>query len=388
MLTTKGIAALKPKDRPYKVHDRLGLFMVVMPTGSRWWRVRYTLGGKCRELSAGVYPAVGLAEARAKRDAIRLAVSRGEDPAGERRAAKRPEAELFGAVVAEYLKVRISCRAANTQANNRCQARRLTAAFGELPIQELTAARVLAEARRMEDAGRDPRHMLRLVGSVSRYALATGRPAGDPTKGIAGALRPRSVRHHAAPGTPAELGEIMTRLRRAPMSETVRGALMVLYHTAQRPSEVAGMRWQDLITLEGPLPTWKNLASKVGATVEVPLTPPVIAILRAQLGHDETFVFPASTGPSHVSTTSMLACLHKAGVSSTPHGARAAFRTMADEILDERIDLLEVMLGHRQPGPLGACYARARHVEGRRGIASRWSAYLVKLEAEAAAAAA
>ena len=48
--------------------DEKGLFILVNPNGSKWWRLKFRIAGKEKLLSFGTYPETGLKEARSKRD--------------------------------------------------------------------------------------------------------------------------------------------------------------------------------------------------------------------------------------------------------------------------------------------------------------------------------
>jgi hypothetical protein len=88
MLTDKAIRALKPREKPYKASDGLGLYLLIQPTGSRLWRFKYRHRGKEGVESLGAYPDVSLALARQKRDELRRLRASGVDLAAHRRAIK------------------------------------------------------------------------------------------------------------------------------------------------------------------------------------------------------------------------------------------------------------------------------------------------------------
>ena len=79
----------KPREKPFKLFDEKGLFLLVNPNASKLWRLKYPFAGKEKLLALGAYPEVSLKTARAKRDEARLAIRDGRDPCGERKAAKR-----------------------------------------------------------------------------------------------------------------------------------------------------------------------------------------------------------------------------------------------------------------------------------------------------------
>ena len=66
-LTATEIKGAKPKEKNYKLSDGGGLFLLVKPTGSKLWRLKYRLNGKEKEYAIGVYPTVSLSQAREKR---------------------------------------------------------------------------------------------------------------------------------------------------------------------------------------------------------------------------------------------------------------------------------------------------------------------------------
>jgi hypothetical protein len=80
MLSDAKIRSLKPREKAYKVSDDRGLYLLVNPNGSRWWRFKYYFGGKERGISLGVYPDVPLKYAREQREEARQLVARGIDP--------------------------------------------------------------------------------------------------------------------------------------------------------------------------------------------------------------------------------------------------------------------------------------------------------------------
>ena len=70
-LTTTKIRGAKPRDKPYKLADGRGLYLLVTPSGGKWWRWDYRFGGRRKTLSMGVFPDVELEDARNRRDAAR-----------------------------------------------------------------------------------------------------------------------------------------------------------------------------------------------------------------------------------------------------------------------------------------------------------------------------
>lgn len=87
-LTARQVETAKPKDKPYKLADGGGLYLLVNPNGKRYWRLKYRSLGKEKLLAIGVYPDVSLAEARNKREDAKRTLAAGNDPSLERKIEK------------------------------------------------------------------------------------------------------------------------------------------------------------------------------------------------------------------------------------------------------------------------------------------------------------
>lgn len=80
-LTDAKIRSLKPKEKPYKANDALGLYLLISPNGSKHWKLKYQYDGKEKKLSYGAYPEVTLMDARRKRDESRSLLANDINPA-------------------------------------------------------------------------------------------------------------------------------------------------------------------------------------------------------------------------------------------------------------------------------------------------------------------
>src|SRR5215813_14210879 len=103
MLTEAKVKAAKPRQKPYKLFDERGLYLLVDPSGGRWWRLKYRYAGKEKKLSLGVYPDVGLKLARERRDENRRVLGAGVDPSAERQAQRTESETTFRALATEWL---------------------------------------------------------------------------------------------------------------------------------------------------------------------------------------------------------------------------------------------------------------------------------------------
>jgi hypothetical protein len=123
-LTHFDIQAAKPRDKAYKLSDGGGLYLLVQPSGSKLWRLKYRHHGAERLLSFGPYPEVSIAQARGRRDDAKRQMAEGVDPAVQKKldriAAETAARNTFGLVAAEFLSnLEANGAAASTMAKNR-----------------------------------------------------------------------------------------------------------------------------------------------------------------------------------------------------------------------------------------------------------------------------
>jgi len=188
MLTHIKITSAKPSEKLYKLHDTLGLFLAVKPNGSKLWRVNYRYLGKQKTLHLGPWPALGLADARAKRDAARKQIAEGFDPSIEKKrariAAKYAAANTFEAVAQKWIeKCEREGLATVTIDKTRWLLAKAYPVIGTLPIAQITAHEALAVLRKVEATGahESARRMRSVLSRVfglpglARYAFALWR---------------------------------------------------------------------------------------------------------------------------------------------------------------------------------------------------------------------
>ena len=182
MLNDTRVRSAKSREKAFKLSDERGLFLLVMPTGSRLWRLKYRVNGREKLISLGAYPDVTLKRAREKRDAARRLIADGIDPSVQRKAERAALAQSFEGVAKEWLELQTKSLAPETIS---ILTARLDSGLypyiGSRPISAITAQEVLSALRRIESRGRhETAHRVRaLAGRVFRYAVATGRAQHD-----------------------------------------------------------------------------------------------------------------------------------------------------------------------------------------------------------------
>lgn len=389
-LTDTAVRTAKPSPKPRKLADTGGLYLLLTPSGSRWWRFDYRFTGKRKTLSLGVYPDIGLKDARARRDEARRLIANGIDPGENRKSQRAAKAERAAnsleAVGREWI-AKHSANWADSHAS-KVIARLENDVFpwlGGRPIAEITAPQILTVLRRIESRGAlDTAHRAhQTFGMIFRYAIATGRAERDPSADLRGALPPARKAHFAAVTDPKRIGGILRALDGYQGDFVVRCALKLAPILFVRPGELRHAEWSEM-DLEGA--TWELPAAKMKMRLPlvVPLPRQAVEILRElhPLTGSGQYVFPNSRAPKGnraMSDNALLAAMRRIGIpreEMTTHGWRATARTLLDEKLRFRVDLIEHQLAHQVRDPNGRAYNRTAHLPERRKMMQRWADYL------------
>jgi len=382
-LTDTKIRNLKPKERPYKVSDFEGLYVLVTPSGSRLWNLKYRIDGKERKLSLGAYPSISLSQARNAKEDARALIAQGHDPSDAKQDAKRERREIkertFEMIGATFLeKQRKEQKSKATLDKTAYHLQLANADFGRKPISEITAPMILTCLRKIEAKGNyETAHRLRArIGSVFRFAVASGIAETDPTYALRDALiRPTRV-HRAAITDPAKLGKLLNAIDDFDGQATTRIALQLL----------ALLEWEefDLAECVWLIPAQKM---KMRRDHNVPLQPKAVELLNQlkAMGNNGEFLFPSLRSWTRpMSENTLNAALRRMGYSGeemTAHGFRASFSTIANESSLWNPDAIERALAHVEKNEVRRAYARGQHWEERVKLATWWAGFLEKVKA-------
>lgn len=393
-LTDVAIRNAKPRDKPYKVGDTLGLFLLVQPSGGKLWRVKYRIDGKEKKLAIGIYPQVGLAEARRRRDAARELVAAGKDPGREKQREKvrsRIQAETtFDAIAAEFCQKRRrdgqKAWAVSTATRSEYLLSLLKGSIGKLPITDIEPADVLIAVRKIERKGQleSARRTLQLAGAVFRYAVATARLSSDPTRDLRGALTAPTVTHYGAIIDPARVGELLRAIDGYEGQPITKLAMQLAPHVFVRPGELRHAEWNEF-DLEAALWTIPAGKTKMRKDHLVPLSRQSIAILEDLhvLTGPDGYVFPSIRSRKRpMSDNTINAGLRRLGYSTdemTAHGFRAMASTLLNESGKWHPDAIERALAHGDSDRVRAAYHRGAHWKERVAMAQWWSDHLDQL---------
>jgi integrase len=392
-LTDIAIRSAKPADKPIKLTDGGGLYLLLNPNGSRWWRLDYRYAGKRKTLSMGIYPDVGLKDARIRRDDARKLLASDVDPGENRKAVKAAKFERatnsFEAIAREWFaRNSATWKASHGERIIRRFERDLFPWIGGKPIAELTAPEVLAAVRKIEDRGalETAHRALSNCGQVFRYAIATGRASRDISADLRGALTPVKTEHFPAITDPRQVGPLLRAMDGYTGSQIVRYALRLAPMVFVRPGELRNAEWAH-VDLEAA--EWRYTITKTNTPHIVPLSRQAVEILTElqALTGDGRYLFPsARTNSRPMSDNAILSALRRMGIDKdemTGHGFRAMARTILDEVLGFRPDYIEHQLAHAVRDPNGRAYNRTAHLAERRNMMQQWADYLDKLKAGA-----
>jgi integrase len=388
-LTDTQIRAAKPTDKAYTLADGDGMYLEVMPTGSKKWRMAYRqANGKNNRLTFGAYPEVSLLAARAKRTVAREQLAKDIDPGQFKREAKQAQAvaasHTFEGVALAWLEKTAATRAITTQKKLANWLQKDVFPFiGNLPVSTVKPIDVLATVQKMETRGAvDSAHSVkRLCGQVMRFAVATGLAERDVTSDLKGALIVTDPTHYAAITEPAQAGELMRSIHAYIGHAPAVAALKLSPLVFVRPGELRSAEWAE-IDLDAA--EWRIPGSKMKMKTDhlVPLSVQAVEILRgihAVTGSGK-YAFPSIRSDSRcMSENTVNAALRGMGYSKevmTAHGFRAMARTIMDEVMGERVDLIEHQLAHAVKDPNGRAYNRTAHLPARREMMQRWADYL------------
>jgi integrase len=382
----------KPREKPYKLFDERGLYLLVKPSADQYqgrlWRFRYRVNGIEKLLALGTYPDVSLKRAREKRDEARRLLADGVDPNVQRKTERAASTETFEAIGREWLAHRAKTTAAITQQKATWLLEQIFAEIGSRPIRKIAAPELLAALRKIEARGHhESAHRAKQkCGQVFRYAIATGRAERDISSDLRGALVPVVSKNHAALTDPAEIGALLRAIDRYEGQPVTAAALKLAPLVFVRPGELRAGRWAefDLDAAEWRIP---GRRMKMADPHIIPLSRQAVGILRdlqGLTGRSE-YVFPSVlTAVRPMSNNTVNTALRRLGYTKdqmTGHG----FRAMASTLLNEQgfpPDVIELQLAHVERNKVRAAYNRAQRMVERRRMMQAWADLLDTLRNE------
>ena len=400
-------AAFVKNVKPGRYGDGGGLYLLVRPTGARFWLFRYKpTGGKMREMGLGPasgQDAVSLADARAKATDLRLMLRSGKDPLEERAkdaaeaAAQAQAAAIRQRTFKEVATALMDAKEAGWRNDKHRKQWRSTLdqfafpVFGDMPVSEIGTDHIMDVLQPIWQ--RIPETASRLRGRIEAvldFAKARKWREGENPAQWRGHLshllpavsKVARVEHHAALPW-AGMGAFMKELRQR--EATSARALEFAILTAARTGEVLGARWCE-IDLGKRVWTVPGDRMKAGREHRVPLTPAAVAVLEAMAAvrpkedpNGEAFVFPGAKKGSPLSQMAMLILLRRMDRADiTAHGFRSTFRDWVAESTAFAGEIAEAALAHVVGDKVEAAYRRSDLFDKRRKLMEAWAGHCAK----------
>lgn len=368
--------------------DGGGLRLVVTDKGTKRWALRLTIKGRRVERGLGVFPAVGLEDARRKAESLRRAAREGRDAQLEMKRGLRAGAVTFADAFEDFFEIR---RRQLSNGKHIAQWRTTMETYvfpliGKRPVAEVNAAEVLAVLKpiwfaKPETASRVLQRMKAVFDSA---ILRETRERANPCVGVSRELGSdhRRVEHHTALPYDA-VPAFVQALRAMPARPVTRLALEFLILTAVRSGDVRGALWSE-IDFARQIWTIPGRDEKTGRRTKnaedhvVPLSNRALEILTsARCMHGGDVVFAGKDGqPLSDNTLSKL--MRDANICGTPHGFRSAFKDWAAET-GVRDEVSEAALAHVDSNRVRAAYRRTRYLEERVGLMQCWATFVCSL---------
>lgn len=378
-LTALEVECARPKVKSYKLYDGNGLILLVLPSGQKSWHYSYTKDRHRKSIKLGSYPAMTLSAARTKRLESELIL--------------KNENQILINRTPTIRSYSLDWNAKNQGKWSIDHEKRMLRVlelyvfpkYGDMALDELTPRILLDLIRKVEKLGRleTAHRIITALNKIYRSAVIEGYVHSNPALLIRGELRPVSRKHYAAVTEPKEVGGLLRIIWDYDGKNFLtKSALQLSAYLFQRPGEIRQMRWRDINFKKNE---WRYLVGKTKTDHVVPLADQVVAILEELAiftgGHEYVFI-SLNSEARPMSENTLTTAMRRCGISKeemTPHGFRAMARTLLDEELNYRVDIIEQQMAHRVADPLGRTYNRTKFLKERREMMQHWADYLDSL---------
>lgn len=388
-LTARQVDTSKPKDKPYKLSDGGGLYLLVSPNGSRYWRLKYRIAGKEKLLALGVYPDITLAEARQKRADAKKVLAAGGDPGQEKQEEKQAKEQ---AVANSFERLAMEWHSHKSTSWSEGYAEHLLMYLkkdifpfiGQKAITDISQVEMLNVLRKMEQRGvldklKKTRQACR---QIFTYAIITGRAEHNPVSDLAGVLKSPKQQHYPHLLVD-QIPDFLRALSEYSGSTITRNATRLLMLTGLRTIELRASEWIDIDFDKG---VWNIPAErmKMRRPHLVPLSSQVRELLEEihQLTGRGKYVFPGRNDAGKpMSEASINQVIKRIGYDgkATGHGFRHTMSTILHE-QGYNTAWIETQLAHVDKNSIRGTYNHAQYLDGRREMLQWYADYMAALE--------
>jgi integrase len=389
-LTDIAVKSAKPQDKPYKLTDGDGMYLLVTATG-KYWRLDYRYLGKRKTLAIGVYPTITLADARERRYEARKSLANNVDPSeskvSARKEAIRNASITFEVVAREWhQKNTVKWSAKNTVRTLSLFERCIFPFIGKLPIADIKPSELLETIQRIEKRGniQTAHRAMMNCGQIFRYAMATDRASQDISLVLRGSLTPIVEKHHASIQDPNKIGQLLRDIDAYEGLFVTKCALKLAPLFFVRPGELRQAEWSEFNLDEAE---WKIPAEKMKmkSVHIIPLSNQALEIIKELKNHTGhvKYLFPGLRSSDRaMSDNTVNAALRRLGYDKDEMSGHG-FRSMASTILHEQgwpHDAIERQLAHADRNKVSAAYNYADYLPKRKEMMQKWADYLDELK--------
>ena len=383
-LTELGLRKAKPSSKPKKFSDGGGLFLLLHPSGSKYWRMKYRFIGKEKLLAFGVWPEVSLTEARKKRNEAKQLLKRGKDPSAAKKnlkvSQKVAQSNTFGSVTEEWLEIKQKEWKSPYFDDVKSSIEiHLLPDLSQRPIEDITSSEILSVLKKIEEQGKleVASRSRQKCGAIFTYANLRQLCTSNPVSNLKGALAsPKKKKFNSL--SPKDLPQFLVKLEEYDGAIITKLALRFVLLTFARTVEIRFANWNEF-DLEDEEPIWRipEEKMKMGREHVVPLSSQALVVLKEvrRFTQGDKYVFHQANNPNMpMSANTMLFAMYRMGYHSraTVHGLRATMSTLLNE-KGHNPDVVEHLLSHQGTNKVRAAYNRAEYLSERR-ITLQWLA--------------
>jgi integrase len=383
-LTELGVRKAKPSSKPKKFSDGGGLFLLLHPSGSKYWRMKYRFIGKEKLLAFGVWPEVSLTEARKKRNEAKQLIKSGKDPSAANKnlkvSQKVAQSNTFGSVTEEWLEIKQKEWKSPYFDDVKSSIEiHLLPDLSQRPIEDITSSEILSVLKKIEEQGKleVASRSRQKCGAIFTYANLRQLCTSNPVSNLKGALAsPKKKKFNSL--SPKDLPQFLVKLDEYDGAIITKLALRFVLLTFARTVEIRFANWNEF-DLEDEEPIWRipEEKMKMGREHVVPLSSQALVVLKEvrRFTQGDKYVFHQLNNPNKpMSENTMLYAMYRMGYHSraTVHGLRATMSTLLNE-KGHNPDVIEHLLSHQESNKVRGAYNRAEYLSERR-ITLQWLA--------------
>lgn len=388
-LTARQVEVAKPKDKPYKLADGGGMYLLVNTNGSRYWRLKYRYAGKEKLLSIGTYPDLSLAEARTKRGEAKKVLANGGDPGEQKQAEKQAKIAAvnnsFEALALEWHEHKRSNWSQGYASDILEYLKKDVFPFiGKRPVADIKSKEMLDVLRKMEQRGvldklKKTRQACR---QIFTYAVISGRAEHNPVTDLVGVLKAPKQKHFPHLMVD-ELGDFIKTLSSYTGSQVTQIATRLLMLTGLRTIELRAAEWREI---DFDKTIWQIPAGrmKMRRPHLVPLSEQTKSLLLElrEITGGYCLVFPGrNDSRKPMSEASINQVIKRIGYAGrlTGHGFRHTMSTILHE-QGYNTAWIEMQLAHADKNSIRGTYNHAQYLDGRRDMLQWYADYIDSLE--------